>query len=304
MISRIKSPGHFPLQLGALAELDRVRGYYVDLRAKAPSVRPARPHELVPLHVITCQWGLGCYDRFLAGQGDEWLEAAKSAGQHLLSTQESSGPLIGAWRHRHPLTHTFRLEPGWISAMSQGQGASLLVRLHQATGSESFAEGALRALRPLGVSVADGGTLAILGDRPFVEEYPTTPSSYVLNGTIFALWGLRDVATGLREAGARRMFNELADGLSDSIDAWDAGYWSRYDLYPHRLRNLAAPWYHQLHINQLGVLGRMTGRRELLSARDRFIGYQGSAVGRTRALAQKIVFRFVVPKRPLRAVTE
>ena len=32
---------------------------------------------------------------------------------------------------------------------------------------------------------------------------------------------------------------------------WTGNGWSRYDLYPHPLTNVASPFYHRLHIEQL-----------------------------------------------------
>ena len=51
---------------------------------------------------------------------------------------------------------------------------------------------------------AEGGVQARLGDGPWPEEYPTDPPSYVLNGGIFALWGLYDVGEGAGRRGRPR----------------------------------------------------------------------------------------------------
>ena len=77
--------------------------------------------------------------------------------------------------------------------------------------------------------------------RPAFEEYPTEPPSFVLNGAIFAAWGVRDVAVGLADAEARGLFAAVVETLAGAVDRWDTGYWSLYDLYPHRVRNVASP---------------------------------------------------------------
>ena len=195
----------FSLQLGEFIEVGGVRGYYIDLRMKAqdPGWAPAwvRPGEE---YVDTCQWGLGSYERYLAGHGRRWLEEAVACGEYLLANQERNGPSVGGWRHSKPFPHTFPLRPGWVSAMAQGQGASLFVRLHDETEEDRFADAALRALLPLRVPSAEGGASAELHGHPFPEEYPTTPPSFVLNGGIFALWGLYDVWRGLGDDEAGR----------------------------------------------------------------------------------------------------
>jgi peptidoglycan/xylan/chitin deacetylase (PgdA/CDA1 family) len=274
-------------------------GSYIDFRFKA-ALPQWPPHWLAPLsqqlHVATIQWGLGAYERFVSGEGEEWLNAAVEAGEHLLSLQHRGGPHDGGWRHFFAMPHTYRIDPPWLSAIAQGEAASLFVRLHLQTGEERFAEAARRALKPMSVSVTDGGVLAELDSEPFVEEYPTTPRSLVLNGAIFALWGYRDVGAGLRDGEALKRFEALTTALSTNLHRWDTGYWSRYDLYPHPVPNVASPAYHLLHIRQLEVLDRLSSRPAIREATSHFETYRASAACRRKATAEKVAFRLVVPR--------
>ena len=192
--------------MGSQVQSGEVGGYYVDLRfkAEAPSWPPpwlaAREHQL---HVATAQWGLGCFERYLMGEGEQWLQAARGAAEYLVADQVRGGPRDGAWVHMTPMRHSYVLEPSWISAMAQGEVASLLVRLHSVLGEEEFAEAAVRGLKPLRLPRAAGGALAMLDGGPFFEEYPTTPPSFVLNGGIFALWGAYDVGLALGDEQAK-----------------------------------------------------------------------------------------------------
>ena len=290
----------FPSAVGRALSYDSVRGYYIDLTPKA-AVEPSEDAAMDRswLHVVNCQWGLGCFDRYLTGEGERWLHAALRIGRHLLGQQERKGPLAGAWRHRKPLGHTYDLRAGWVSAMAQGEGASLFVRLFLETREEAFAEGALKAVNVLQRSVEDGGVRRELRGGPFLEEYPTDPPSYVLNGAIFAAWGYHDVGRGLQRTDMLERFDSVAGTLAANLDRWDLGYWSRYDLFPHRTVNVAAPWYHMLHIHQLRVLSEMTERSEFATMSDRWMTYSHSATKRVRALLRKAVFRLVVPKRQL-----
>lgn len=295
-VARLRGKDHFPVARGSAVSYDRVRGYYIDLTRKAER-EPADETELraMPLHVITCQWGLGCYERYLAGEGDRWLGAALRIGRYLVEAQERCGRLAGAWRHAKPFPHTFRLPAGWISGMAQGEGASLLVRLFRETGDANLAEAALRALDVLEVDVRDGGVRRTLGGGPLPEEYPTEPASHVLNGAIFAAWGYYDAALALGRPDLRARFDAVASTIADNLPRWDLGYWSRYDLYPHRIRNVAAPWYHRLHVQQLEVLAEMTHRPEFGAVAERWARYAGSRWNAGRALAHKAAFRVAVP---------
>jgi hypothetical protein len=290
----LSSARAFTLPVGPCIEPGRVRGYYIDMRVKAQS--PLPPSAEDDLHVITIQRALGSYERYLAGEGDAWLDHALTVGRQLVRNQERGGRHDGGWLHRRPFGHTFQVRPPWLSGMAQGEGSSLLVRLYGETGDEQLAEGARRALRPLSVPTTDGGVAAMLEGRRLPEEYPTDPPSFVLNGAIFALWGCYDVGIGLDDRDALALFDEGLSTLAASIDRWDTGYWSRYDLFPHRVVNVASGAYHALHINQLRALQMISARSQLQRALERFERYTGRRRNRYLAFAAKVLFRLVVPR--------
>jgi heparosan-N-sulfate-glucuronate 5-epimerase len=300
----LSSARSFFLPLGPHIAPGRARGYYIDLRVKAstPSWPPrSLAPEAEPLWVDVIQWGLGAHERYLAGEGEQWLQGALALGEHLLREQQRGGVRDGGWMHPRPFPHTFRLPPGWLSAMAQGEGASLLVRLHLATREARFAEGARRALGPLRVATGEGGVQAMLDGSPFPEEYPTDPPSFVLNGAMFALWGCYDVAVGLSDGEWARAFEEGVDALAANLHRWDTGYWSRYDLAPHPVTNVASSFYHSLHINQLEAMSLIASRPALEEGRARFQRYAASRVNRWRAFLHKVLFRLVVPRNRLLA---
>jgi heparosan-N-sulfate-glucuronate 5-epimerase len=295
---------NFELPQGTQIAPGRLRGYYIDFRVKAET--PSWPPPWFPWpgfhrYMAIAQWGLGCYERYLSGEGDSWLAGAVEAADHLIGQQESSRASEGAWLE--PVRpHTFPVAPPWASAMAQGQCASLLVRVHAETGKDALLEAANRALIPFKRSTAEGGVLARLDGRPFPEEYPTQPPSFVLNGAIFALWGVYDVQIALRSADASDMYRDIVEMLASNLDRWDTGYWSRYDLFPHRLIAVASWFYHYLHIHQLNALHAITRRDEFRSVAERFSSYASSPTSRARALAHKAFFRILIPKRRPRRV--
>jgi heparosan-N-sulfate-glucuronate 5-epimerase len=289
----------FALPAGSQFGPDGVRGYYIDLRVKAEA--PEWPHPSLGrledrLWVRVHQWGLGAYERYLAGEGEQWLRNALDVGEYALSEQLEGGDRDGLWLNRLPYTKTFQLPAGWPSAMAQGEGASLLARLHLETGEERFADAARRAVRAMSLPSAEGGVQALLDGRPWPEEYPTDPPSFVLNGGIFALWGYYDAAVALRDADARRAFDEGADTLAGALHRWDTGYWSRYDLFPHPVPNVASSFYHALHTSQLEAMHVIAPRPQFEQTAARFAGYAGSRLSRNRAFARKVMFRLAVPR--------
>jgi heparosan-N-sulfate-glucuronate 5-epimerase len=279
-------------------------GYYIDFSHKLSVPRwPPEWLDAPKMDPIigTAQWGLGAYERHLAGEGEAWRDAAVKAALHLLDEQEQVGAHAGAWVHRYPLPHTYDVGDEWISAMAQGQGASLLVRMYVETGRSEFAAAARLALEPLAVPVSSGGVRADLGSGFFLQEYPTDPPSHVLNGGIFALWGYYDVGLGLGDADARRAFDDGLATLVQNVGRWDTGAWTRYDLFPFPVKNVASSFYHLLHIEQLRALQLIAPEPELASAIDQFQRYRASRVLRMRAFAAKALFRVVVPRNRLLA---
>lgn len=144
--------------------------------------------------------------------------------------------------------------------------------------------------------------MAALDGRPFPEEYPTTPASFVLNGGIFAYWGYYDVAHGLDDAVARQAWEDGVEMLARNIHRWDTGYSTRYDLYPHPVANVASSMYHVLHVSQLRAMQRIAPRSELGDALGRWERYQASARCRKRLWRRKsssaCSCRETVPWRP------
>lgn len=290
----------FTQPLGVNVRPGEVAGYYIDLRLKTEDIRPPRSSSRkLNASIYAAQWGLGAYDRYLAGEGQAWRQAAIETAMHLVQSQERDGLQAGAWIHPFPLDHTYDVGPRWISAMAQGEAASLLVRAYAASGEDLFAEAALLALRLLGIPQYAGGLRTDFGDGFFLEEYPTDPPSHVLNGGIFALWGYYDVALGLGDADARREFNEGVDTLAKNIHRWDTGAWTRYDLFPFLMTNLASSFYHLLHTDQLRAMQLIVPRPEFVAAVERFEQYRASRIRRMRAFAHKAVFRMLIPRNRL-----
>ena len=97
--------------------------------------------------------------RLRAPPGDEARSGCAARGARPLHDRaiRSGAGRSRAPVHRFPFGPTYRLPPPWISAMAQGEAASLLLRLVMETGEERFAEAARRALAPLRGPSTDGG---------------------------------------------------------------------------------------------------------------------------------------------------
>ncbi|XP_038670899.1 D-glucuronyl C5-epimerase-like [Scyliorhinus canicula] len=153
------------------------------------------------------------------------------------------------------------LEPGWYSAMAQGQAMSTLVRAYLLTKEQVYLNSALRAIVPYTLKSEDHGVKAVFMNKyDWYEEYPTFPSSFVLNGFIYSLLGLYDLKeTAGEKLGqeAKKLYERGMESLKAMLPLYDTGSGTIYDLRHFMLGtapNLARWDYHTTHINQLQLL--------------------------------------------------
>lgn len=295
---------HKPQGVGAAFEPGKLRGYFNDLQHKAdwPGDRDADglpllkdlqgERYLFPTTVF--QMGLGHWDRWLLGgeqRPSEDLAMALRIADWALQIQDASGcfPWPEPFRHGRMTTDG--------SAMSQGEGASLLVRAHQATGEQRYLQGAHAAVGQMLVDLRDGGCSARVRGGLRLEEYPSTPPSSVLNGWIFAIAGLYDVQLVDPRPEWQVALEDTAIELCRVLPAYDTGYWSRYDL----AGMIASPFYHGVHIAQLQALSQMLPRHAaaIRPILDRFVVYQANPRCRMQALGAKVGQKLVDPPRAL-----
>ena len=282
---------------------DPTSGYYNDL-SRIATIHGSPAAALVELGRLTAdrttanptsvaQLGLAAWQ--LRARETAWLDVAARAARWLAENLDESGRLS----YLFPMPHTYRLRAPWHSAMAQGEAASLLVRAGDALTEASLAEAAERAVSAL--VEPKHGLVVATPQGPTLQEYPTDPPSHVLNGWIFGLWGLYDVslAGGPRADDASRAFAAGVVALAGRLPMYDAGLgWSRYDLYPHPIVHVSSPFYQRLHAEQLLATSRLRpDLPELAATAERWRRAVGRPITRGVAVARKVAFRVVRPRR-------
>ena len=151
-----------------------------------------------------------------------------------------------------------RLEAPWVSAYAQGFALSLFVRLYRVTGESGFADSArsvLLSFRHLGPGGRPWIDFVERGDL-WLEEYPSSLPSHVLNGFNFALFGLYDYERLTGDPGAHQLLEAALSTMRRRAGAYRVpGHLSYYDLV-HRTQ---WPHYHEIHVWQLHDLAAISG---------------------------------------------
>jgi heparosan-N-sulfate-glucuronate 5-epimerase len=242
--------------------------------------------------IAIAQWGLGNFNLF--GRSREQIRKTKFlAASDWLCDHIEQHPAGGSvWNHDFDWEYRTRLKSPWYSGLAQGQGISLLVRAHRETSNARYLDAADRAFQSFLRPVADGGVTFTdeVGDIWF-EEYIVFPPTHILNGFIWAAWGVYDYFLATESQCAWNLFTKAVQTLRNNLHRYDIGFWSLYEESGTRLPMLASPFYHRLHIVQLRVLHRLTGEDIFKQYADRWERYAQSPSKRTRALCYKSAFK-------------
>jgi hypothetical protein len=199
---------------------------------------------------------------------------------------------LWVWNHHFDWEYRTPLCAPWYSGLAQGQGISLLVRAHRETGSQSYLDAAKRAFRSFLTAVDKGGVAFTdpRGDLWF-EEYIVTPPTHILNGFIWAAWGVYDYWLATGDTTAQDRFALAVKTLSANLTRYDIGFWSLYEQSGTRLPMVASPFYHRLHIVQLRIMHLLTGEKIFPEFADRWQDYARRPMNRARSLCYKGAFK-------------
>jgi hypothetical protein len=242
--------------------------------------------------IAIAQYGLGNYNLYRRTtdphRREKFLRAADWLCAHL--EQNTSGLYV--WNHHFDWEYRDTLKAPWYSALAQGQGISVLVRAYKESNEERYLEAAGRALVTFYRPVNDGGVVFTdeHGDLWF-EEYLVSPPTHIVNGFIWAAWGVYDYYLATKDAKALDLFSRAVKTLVHNLNRYDIGFWSLYEQSGTRLPMVASGFYHRLHIVQMRVMHRLTGEAIFARIADRWEAYSHSRANRTRALLYKAVFK-------------
>ncbi|MFK4766226.1 D-glucuronyl C5-epimerase family protein [Desulfobaculum sp. SPO524] len=222
-------------------------------------------------------WGLCNLD----GAADDPAKRARvcAAADWLWHNAHDHGA-FSAWHYTFPWIHGgHQLSAPWASALAQGLGASLLLRVGRLEEREEWRGLAFRVLEAFRHDIGSGGLRTWLGGGPFYEEYPTSPPTYVLDGFLFAAIACADLKA---ETGDGSLLSGAVDTLESALIVWDwNGCWSRYGAHGP----LCSLEYHHLNIALLTALADVRPSPVLRQTVTRWTRFRASCPMRMRILA-------------------
>lgn len=244
--------------------------------------------------IAIAQWGLANCNIFCETHNESRRQKTFKAANWLTANLEQNRRGLWVWNHHFDWEYRDTLKAPWYSGLAQGQGVSLLLRAYAEAREERYLKAADQAFIALTMPAADGGVLIEDADNNlWIEEYVVDPPTHILNGFIWALWGVFDFWLARSDASARRIFDGGVETLLNNLARYDTGYWSLYEQSGPGLQMLASPFYHRLHIVQLRVMATLTGNRRFADFADRWDDYSKRRANRGRALVRKSIFKLL-----------
>ena len=233
--------------------------------------------------IIIAQYALALVPGALEGD-ESSRRALETQADWLVENQEESGVRKGFWLQRFDNRKYAELRNPWVSALAQGNALSALLRAHEILCKEDYltaAEGAFQAIR---LPLSEGGVLFEEGEDLWLEEYPLSSPGHVLNGAVYALFGVLDYARVSGDPRAWDLWERGAGTVARHLPAFDTGFWSLYEMANPELTSVH---YHKnIHLPQLQALFLLTGDPTVEAIVRQWRRYLFSPLSHIRRLAE------------------
>jgi hypothetical protein len=285
---------HTPQNLGRAFVPGKLEGYFNDLTGKTHWLGRA-DNDGVPINTLSTgqqfqfpnliiQKSLGHWDQWSIKKNEQDKQAFQCLCDWLVKHQEPNG----AWDTWQVLRGEQQLR---YSAMTQGQALSALSRAWNLTQDRKYVEAATRAFKFMQVPIQQGGVTYFEPDGVFLEELPCEPRNTILNGWIFALFGLYDFGLVADNVEVQTVFERSLDTLAKHLPQYESGYWSYYNTQGL----LSSPFYHNLHIHQLGALALISINPVFSEYQQHWRAFQNNCLCKSRAFITKAIQKLREP---------
>lgn len=258
------------------------RSYFIDFRSTtrwSGAYRDNVPVVYVPswsravfFPMTIVHYGLGSIDRYFETREQAYLENVRHVASWLLAhCKEQHGYFDNLFREIDTSSHVEYYSNN--SAMTQGQAISFLTRVAQHGLLPQFANDAwhlaTRLYRNMILPLEHGGGTLYRDGRVYLCEYCRKDDHVVLNGWIYALFGLYDYCAAFADSEAEVQLQATLNTLTQEIGNFVMPHnnWSYYD----NKGRFCSPTYQVTHINQLDALFRLTKREAFREAHEKLL---------------------------------
>lgn len=211
--------------------------------------------------ICIAQYALSNYNAFIDAREEKFKQSFIKNAEWLKDNFVDKDR-FGIWAFKFDYQAAgYKCKSPWASAMAQGQGISTMIRAYDLTRDEEYLEIISKALNAFEVPVLEGGVLKInRRGEWWYEEYACEKAGSPLNGFIYALLGIYELYKYARSYKAKDIFNKGLKTIKKHLKDYELDIiffkWTRYD---NKKLFYAGPKYHDIHIEQMFLLYKITG---------------------------------------------
>jgi len=259
--------GRHPLDIGRRL----TSGHYSNFDQAGLPIHPDPNNEgLIHNYSTISGFALAHWDRYLLIGNQQNLARLLAVADYIVQTADRRDGMARLRAERLGIGHV-----GQISGLWQGQAMSVLCRAWYAGGHKEYLDTAMDLTGPFSVPADHDGVIGLITKRGVIwyEEYVQQPLNHVLNGMLYTLLGLKDLAVAAGFERAQQLFDQGIQSVLLALPDFDSRFWTWYCIPEQGHPRIASMGYHALHSCLLEALWRQTGNVELRQWAERFGEY-------------------------------
>lgn len=213
--------------------------------------------------------GISFVDGYVRTEDPDYLKLSRRIAERLvLNAAEKNDKFLFPYNFDYTYSSGDFLKSPWYSGMAQGRILTFFTRLYNATGDSIYSEWAANTYESLKLLKGQEEEWISMIDEEgyfWIEEYTIDDPVHVLNGFIFATFGLYDYYLMSRDEEVLTLLQACITTIERYIaDYRNPGGMSFYDLNDKPTKE----FYHGVHISQLNLLYKITGEQYFKTMAD------------------------------------
>lgn len=292
---------HGTPEINKRATYDKLGEYYQKFSYKADYPGPFDENGVIILnyhgevgkqkyHIAIAQYGLACYNRWKETGKKEWYDRFMNQVKWHVDNIKQNEYGIWLWYADFDWDYHGKLKSPWASGLAQGAGLSLLTRAYDETGDRRYLALCKKVFQSIVTPIDKGGVMNEIPEGEWIEE-TLVPAYHILNGFMWVILGVWDYYLLTGDENVKSWFERFIKTVENSLDKFDTGFWSIYEISDTKMKMLASYFYHSLHIVQLKILFNITGNKKLLQYAEKWERYRENPVNKNFALLYKSIFK-------------
>ena len=236
----------------------------------------------------TAQYALSNYNEYLNTGNDQFKKEFFSQVCYLSQQYTDVNLIASGYCYEFPY-EPYKLEPGWYSALSQGQVLSVFARYLSMQSDEMISVLMVKIKNLLMLPIESGGLLRLTPEGYiWLEEYPSTPPSLVLNGFVSAVHGLHDfLALFPDDKPTKNLYDNCLRSVKESFTFYDVGFWLKYSRY--KMMELAPVNYLPYQKRQMEYLYKVTKDQAFKNYAHKIDSYYNNRLVRFLLIHKKVI---------------